>query len=327
MARPAWASHDRTQKPQPGAGVLARGGGIAQPCQGRRQTISSALQPQQVHEQKHGERGRHDPRLVGVERGAAARGHGGEQNERAEQDQRGIAGEQQQRCRDAERVPGPAPPLPDRPPVMQQHDCPQCHGENGRAEIRRRHREQRNADHEQHRHGGVRRADDGAAQRKHAPIGRDHANLRQRIDAEQAGETERDLGQPIGQRRPDVAAELEFVTDGEELRQVARGRRIKHHRHDDPNDRLCQRRRPEQQVRARAQRLNVKRNVEYIRPAERRRRAESSRYEVALWTGLLGRIRPALSERQYAGSRPSSRIASASINYRSASATGENERR
>ena len=146
---------------------------------------------------------------------------------------------------------------------MQQHDCPQRHGENGRAEIRRRYREQRNADHQQHRHGGVRGADDGAAQRKHAPIGRDHANLCQRIDAEQAGETERDLGQPIGQRRTDVAAELEFVTDGEQLRQLAGRRRIKYHRHHQPNERLCQRRRPEQQVRARAQRLNVKRNVEH----------------------------------------------------------------
>ncbi len=67
----------------------------------------------------------------------------------------------------------------------------------------------------------MRRADDGAAEREHAPIGRDHANLRQRIDAEQAGAAKGDLGKPVGQRRPDAGVEAELVTDGEKLRQIA----------------------------------------------------------------------------------------------------------
>ncbi len=50
-------------------------------------------------------------------------------------------------------------------------------------------------------------ADDGAAEREHAPIGRDHANLRQHIDAEQAGDAKRDLGKPISERRTDAGIE------------------------------------------------------------------------------------------------------------------------
>ena len=81
----------------------------------------------------------------------------------------------------------------------------------------------------------MRRPDDGAAEREYAPVGRDHANLRQHIDAEHAGEAERDFGEPISQRRPDAGVEAKFVTDGEEPRQPLRRRRIEHLRHRDPD--------------------------------------------------------------------------------------------
>ena len=60
------------------------------------------------------------------------------------------------------------------------------------------------------------RADDAAAEREHRPIGDDDAGLRQRVEPERAGKTKRDLAQPKRQRRPEIAAEHEFMTDGQE---------------------------------------------------------------------------------------------------------------
>ncbi len=107
-------------------------------------------------------------------------------------------------------------------------------------------------------------ADDGAAEREDAPIGRDHANLRQHIDAEQAGDAKGDLGEPISERRPDVAVEAELVTDGEKLRQIAGRRGVEQHRHREPDRGLRQRRRPKYQQRARADRFDVKRNEKHL---------------------------------------------------------------
>ena len=70
----------------------------------------------------------------------------------------------------------------------------------------------------------VARADDAAAEREHRPIGDDDAGLRQRVEPERAGDAERDLAQPEGERRPEIAAEQVFMTDGEQQRHVA-GRR------------------------------------------------------------------------------------------------------
>ena len=83
-------------------------------------------------------------------------------------------GDEKERRRAAERVPVFAAALfPDRAPVEQQRGGPQRHGEHSRPEFRRRHREHGNADHQQHRHRRVGRADDRAAEREHAPICRD----------------------------------------------------------------------------------------------------------------------------------------------------------
>ena len=98
-----------------------------------------------------------DPWLVGVQRGAPALGHRREYDERAEQDQRRVAGSRSSAAATPSTYQDAAPALHDGPPILQQHDRPQRHGQDRRAEIRRRHREQRNADHQQHRHGGMRR--------------------------------------------------------------------------------------------------------------------------------------------------------------------------
>jgi len=103
---------------------------------------------------------------------------------------------------------------------MQQDDGPQRHGEDDRAEVRRRHREGGHAHHQQHRERRVLRADDRSAEREHRPIGHDHANLRQQVDADQAaaGEIVGELGEPEGERRAEIGAELEFVSDREHAR-------------------------------------------------------------------------------------------------------------
>ena len=108
------------------------------------------------------------------------------------------------------------------PPIMQQDDRPQRHGEDHRPEVRRWHCEGGNAHHQQHRKRGVLRADDRSSEREHRPIGHDHAGLRQQVDPDEAvaGEIESDLGEPEGERRAEIGPELEFVPDCEHVRQV-----------------------------------------------------------------------------------------------------------
>src|SRR5438477_5252562 len=95
----------------------------------------------------------------------------------------------------------------------------------------------------------MRRPDNGAAQREHAPIGDHHANLRQQINGEQSADTEYDFAKPISERRTDAAIETEFVADREELGQVARRRKIECCRYNEPYCRLCQRSKPEHELR------------------------------------------------------------------------------
>ena len=216
-----------------------------------------------MDEQENDETEHDDPRLGRCERGAAARGDCREEGEHAEQDQRGIAREQHQGRGNAEPIPGASAVLHHRAPVVQQHQGPQRHGQDWRAEIRRRHGEQRNSRHQEHRHDGVRRTGDRATEREDAPIGRHHANLRQQVNAEHAGAAEGNLGQPISERRTDTGIEAEFMADGEKLGQVARRGCIKQHRHNEPHQRLRERRRPEHQARARAQHFDVDRYVKH----------------------------------------------------------------
>ena len=79
------------------------------------------------------------------------------------------------------------------------------------------------AHHQQHRERRVLRADDRASEREHRPIGHDHADLRQQVDADQAaaGEIEGELGEPEGERGTEIGAELELVADREHVRHVA----------------------------------------------------------------------------------------------------------
>ena len=98
---------------------------------------------------------------------------------------------------------------------MQQRQRPERRRQDGRAEIHARHREDGDPHHEQHGEHRVAGADDRAAKREHRPIGDDDAGLRQQIEPEDAGDAEGDLAQPECQRRPEIAAEQEFVTDGE----------------------------------------------------------------------------------------------------------------
>ncbi len=78
------------------------------------------------------------------------------------------------------------------------------------------------------------------AEREHRPVGGDHADLRQQIDAEQAvaGDVEGELGEPERERRPEIGAELEFVPDREHVRHVARRPGIEQRRHQRPQQRL-----------------------------------------------------------------------------------------
>ncbi len=95
----------------------------------------------------------------------------------------------------------------------------------------------------------MRRPDDGAAQREHAPISDQHANLRQHVNREQSADTEYDFAKPISERRTDAAIEAEFVADREELRQVARRCKIECCGYNEPYRRLRQRGEPEHQLR------------------------------------------------------------------------------
>jgi len=79
-------------------------------------------------------------------------------------------------------------------------------------------------------------------------FGDDDADLRQQINAEQAGDAKRNFAEPIRERRADAAGEPEFMPDGEKLRQVPRRREIEQRRDHQPNEGLCQRREPEQQL-------------------------------------------------------------------------------
>ena len=124
----------------------------------------------------------------------------------------------------------------------------------------------------------ARRADDRAAEQEHADIGRGDAELREQIDAEQAARAERGLGEPIGQRRAEIAVQREMTADRQHLWQIPRRRRIKHHRHQHPQRRLGQRREREYQRRTRAQAFDVERDGEHrLQSAIRRRRSRPRR--------------------------------------------------
>ena len=256
---------DERDLAQPGVEIVDHRFRRAQPHQPRHQPVAGLRQPQQMREQHdEGDEAR-EPRIGRAHRRAGALVGGGEQREHAEQQQPGIGGEEQEPDLDRERDPVAALALAHRAPVVQQDHRPQRHGQRDRPEVRRRHREGRDADHQQHRQRRVLRADDRAAEREHRPVGHHHADLRQQVDAEQAV-AGGDIGafrQPERQRRPEIGAELQLVADREHERHVAGRPGIEQRRHQRPQRRLRQRGDPHRQRRTRAQKLDKNGNVKH----------------------------------------------------------------
>ena len=143
-----------------------------------------------------------------------------------------VIGEQQQAEIDAEQEPIAALVLADGAPVMQQRQRPERRRQHAGTEGRARHGEDGDADHQQHGEHRMAGADDGAAEREHRPIGTDDAGLRQHIEPERAGQAEGDFAQPERQRRPEIAAEHEFMPDREQDRHVAGRRAVKQRGHE-----------------------------------------------------------------------------------------------
>ena len=147
--------------------------------------------------------------MHGAKLHCAAPGDESEHQEQAEQDQPHIGREQQEPDIDRERVPIAALIEPDGAPEMQKRERPERHRQDRGAEIRARYAERRDARHQQGRKRRMPLADRQGAELEHRPIGHDHAKLRQRIDAGQAAEPERDLREPVSERRTRVRCRTE----------------------------------------------------------------------------------------------------------------------
>ena len=174
-----------------------------------------------------------------------------------------VRGDQKAGRRGCERIPiGPAL-FRHRAPIEQGGGRPKRHGEDRRPEFRCRHAEREDPDHQQNGHDRVGRADHRAAERKDAPKGRDHAHLRQQIDAEHPGGAEREVREPISKRRANIRAKRRIVRDSEQVREIAGRRGIEQRRHRHPQRRLREDRKPENQPRTRAQRFDVKGDVKH----------------------------------------------------------------
>ena len=242
--------HQRDAEPDAGRQRAGRRGAIVETGDDE---IARALQPRQMREDDDDERQQRDPRL-GIEQRARPRAaRQREHDQQRDQDQPDIARQQQQAEIEREQEPVAALAFADRAPVVQQRQRPQRRRQHGRAEIRARHREGGDADHQQHGEHRVARADDAAAEREHRPVGDDDAGLRQRVEPEGAAEAERDLAEPERQRRPEIAAEHEFVADGEQQRHLAGRRAVEQRGHQRPQRGLRQRHGPEHHRRAPAQ--------------------------------------------------------------------------
>ena len=202
-----------------------------------------------MQKQKENKRDGNNPRLGRLQRGASALGQHGEGGKRAEEDQRRIGGQKNERGCGAGDIPRAFISLHDRLPVTQQRHRPERHRQDRRSKIGRWHRQQRDADHQQHGNRRMRRPEQRAAEREHAPIGYDHAELRQEVNAKQSGDPKRYFAEPISKRRTNTAGEPEFMTDGEKLGEIAWRREIEHCRDHEPNEGLRQRGEPEHQLR------------------------------------------------------------------------------
>jgi hypothetical protein len=148
---------------------------------------------------------------------------------------------------------------------VQQDHRPQRHGEDDRAEFRRRHREGRHARHQHHHKRGLLRSDQRAAEREHGPIGDHHAHLRQQIDRQHvlAAQAVDDVGQPERQRRPEISAERVLVPNRNDGRELPGRRSVEQPGHQRPQERLHNRGQRHRERGTRAQQLDQNGNVKH----------------------------------------------------------------
>ncbi len=104
----------------------------------------------------------------------------------------------------------------------------------------------------------MRRANNGAAERKHRPIRHHHANLRQQIDADHAsaGCVVGDFGEPERERRSEIGAELKLVSHRQHRWNVAGRRGVEHRRQQEPQRGLQDHGDPDRQCRTRTDQLD-----------------------------------------------------------------------
>ena len=263
--RPAWAARINPHCRSHADEIAENSVGRAQPREHRHQALAGIGYPDQVRPHDQAGHSGGDQRVVGTERSARALVDQREQQEQSDQDQPDISGEQQQPDLDRERKPIRAPPLAHRPPIMQEDNRPERHREDDRSEVGRRHREGRNADHEQHRKRRMLRTDDRTSEHEYRPVGDDHADLREHVDGEQAAAAEivDQLGEPEGERRTEISTELELVSDRDHARQVARRPGIEQARNQRPQQRLCNRGQPNRKRRTRSQQFHEDRDVKH----------------------------------------------------------------
>ena len=148
-------------------------------------TLARFREPQQMWKRDHHSDDPGEPGISRAKAGARTPVHKREQRQQADQEQTRIGRQQQQTDLDRKRHPISAPPLSNRPPIVEQDDSPQGHRQHDRAEFRGWHREGRHAGHEQHGECGLLRTHGRAPELEHCPVGHHHADLREQVDAEQ----------------------------------------------------------------------------------------------------------------------------------------------
>ncbi len=255
--------NERADELEPGLGVAGSSAGEAQALDHRLDGKAGAHEQLEMHVKHSGDRGPGDPCFESLRGRAAATARDREHDQDRDENQRIGRGDQKTRGRGREGQPIDPALFRDRAPIEQHGSRPQRHGEDRRPEFRRRHAEREDADHQQDRHHRVGRTDHRPAEREDTGEGHDHARLGHQIDAEHSGVAEHRVGEPVGQRRADIRSQRQVVRDREQMGEIAGRRRIQQRRHHDPQQRLRENRKPEHQLRTRAQCFDVERDVKH----------------------------------------------------------------
>ena len=193
--------------------------------------------------------------------GSPTRRRACEDNYEDQQDQSDIAGKQKEAEVERQQEPITASALANRTPEEKQAQSPQGCGKDRGTEVRARHSEGGNADHQQYCENCVSCADNAAAKSEHCPVGDDNAGLRQSIKAETAADPESNLAQPECQGRSEIAAEDEFSTNRQQQRHIPWRGAVKNSGDQGPERGLRQRSGPEDHCRASTQEFNKQGNV------------------------------------------------------------------